>query len=79
MKIEATIGGFPEVTEAVKVWDGPYTLAVLVADCGSGCEPGDGPCFWDDAPEDSGSCFRHCMERVALDRAKPVVIQEAST
>lgn len=62
----------------------PYTGEVVriagqevMADCESGCEPGDGPCYWDDAPGEL-SCLRHIGERVALDRSPPVVLEEAA-
>lgn len=45
----------------------------VMADCGSGYEPGDGPCYWNDAPCEL-SCLRHICERVVDSRRLPVAI-----
>jgi hypothetical protein len=45
----------------------------VMADCGSGYEPNDGPCYWDDAPGEL-SCLRHIAERVADSRQRPVLM-----
>lgn len=61
--------GFPFDGEVVRI----AGLEVM-ADCGSTCEPMDGPCYWNDAPGEL-SCLRHIAERVKDSRSPPFIIK----